>query len=205
MRIKLPCLLLLGCLSGCGASFPTLPADVKEISIDGVAFAAPADGPWGVSLHNAYAINLGKDGKNSDESTIIDAFDFRAPALEPGKDLVATTREQEEADTSAPRFVMKLHDVQAVTIGKATCARSHMVAEDHAPQVPSHAGKMMILEVLSLNCPHPDHPDLVAFNVGYSERYYPGDEDPDFMQKAMALMDSVRVIGWVDGHKKDAP
>jgi hypothetical protein len=194
-------MLLLAAVSGCGASYPTLPADVKQISIDGVAFAAPADGPWQVSTHNAYAITLGKNGKGADESIIIDAFDFRAPALEPGKDFIATTKEQEERDTPAPRFVMKLHEVQPVTIGTATCARSHMIAEDHAPQVPGHSGKMMILEVLSLNCLHPDHPDVVAFNVGYSERGYPGDEDPDFMKNAMALMDSVRIIGWIEGHK----
>lgn len=196
MRTKLISLLLLSCLAGCAAQmpYPTLPADVKTLTIDGASFAAPAEGPWGVKTHTPFALEIGRQGKDQDESIVVDAFDFHPPPVEPGKDFVATVKESEEKDTTAPRFVMKLHEVVPVTIGSATCARSHMLAEDHAPQLQGGVtGKMMLLEILSLNCLHPDHPDKAAFNIGYSQRFYPGDQDPDFMRKATAILDSVQI------------
>ncbi|HEY4126850.1 MAG TPA: hypothetical protein VGN70_02255 [Gammaproteobacteria bacterium] len=187
-------LLLLLAIGGCAqVQYETLPPDLKTLSIDGATFDAPPAGPWMVKTHTPLELEIGKTGSSEDETVIIDAFVFKPTALEPGADFIKEVKQQEEQDTSAPRFVMKVHEVVPVSIGSATCARSHMVAEDHSPAVHSGSGKMMILEIVSLNCLHPDHPDKAAFNVGYSERFYPGDEDPDFMQKALALVNSVQI------------
>ena len=53
-------------------------------------------------------------------------------------------------------------------------------------------GSMMLLELLSLSCVHPDD-SRVAFQIGYSDRYSPGNGDPDFVKKGMAILDTAEV------------
>lgn len=195
MRKQLLGLTALLALAGCAPEpvryrYPEVPADQKTLAIDGVQFAAPGEPGWHVVTQTRYKLDLGKLG--SDDYTLgLSAGLYKAPGPVAGKDWAEQVKEGEDANTSAPRFLTTLHDVEPASVGTASCARSHMVAEDHDPK--THSGKQgtMILEVLSLNCHHPDDPK-VGVDVGYSQRYYPGEGDPEFMKKAAAILESVR-------------
>jgi hypothetical protein len=182
--------LLTGCVPTGMARPPELPADTTQLSIVGVSFAAPGGPGWFVKTRERYSLEIVKWGQSKDETIVLNAYIFHAPAPVPGKDFVEQVKEAEAADTDPKRFTMRVHEVTPVTVGSTVCARSHMVAEDAAPENSTH--QPMFLEILSLNCPHPDDP-RAAFNVGYSQRAYPGHQDPDFMQKATTILDSVQI------------
>ena len=190
-------------LVGCAAPpmqyrYPEVPAEQKTLALDGVEFAAPGEPGWHMNKQTPYVLSVGKLGSSEDDTLVIDAMLFKAPDPVPGKDWTQQVKEGEDADTSAPRFVMTLHDVEAVKVGTATCARSHMIAEDHAPT--THSGKkgVMILEALSLNCRHPDDPK-VGVEVGYSERYWPGQGEREFMKRGLNFLSSVHFTKLVPG------
>jgi len=48
----------------------------------------------------------------------------------------------------------------------------------------------MILEEIELTCRHPRN-NSVAINISFSLRYYPGERDSLFSEKAMKVVDSV--------------
>lgn len=201
MQKKLLGLAVLLALAACAPEpvqyrYPEVPADQKTFAIDGVEFAAPGEPGWHRVTQTRYKFDVGKLG--SDDYTLgLSASLYKAPDPVAGKDWAEQVKEGEDANTSAPRFLTTLHDVEPVKLGAAACARSHMVVEDHAPH--THSGKQgtMILEVLSLNCRHPDDPK-VGVDVAYSERYWPGEGDGEFMKKAEALLSSVQFTKLVE-------
>lgn len=170
--------------------YPEIPVDQKTLAIDGVEFAAPGEPGWHLHGQTRFAVDIGKLGPAEDETTSLSTQVYKLPPAAPDKDWTQLVKEGEDADTDPKRFVMTLHDVEAVKVGAATCARSHSVAEDHAPTTYSGRKDVMILEILALNCRHPDDP-RVGVNVGYSQRYYPGQGDGEFMKKGTALLSSV--------------
>lgn len=195
MRIKTGVVLSTLLLTACAMrrpNLPPLPPDSGRLSIDGVTFAPPAGEGWYYGLRNPYHIGLIKPRSNQDETIVVEAQLFKIANPVGAKDFVQQIKTGEAADTDPARFTAKLHDVTAAKIGQTACARSHSIAEDHAPHVVSHSGKTMILEMLSLKCSAVGDPH-VGISVTYSERYYPGDEDPQFMTDAGKLLDSVEL------------
>lgn len=188
---------LLVTLAGCAllrGGPPRLTEGLQQLYIDGVRFSIAADPEgWYVEHQDFYSVAIVKPARSQDETIALSAELFHAPAPEPGKDLVQQIREAEEKDAPPPRYALKVHELTAVTLGKAQCVRSHSIAEDHSPTVQGgKTGSTMLLELLSLSCIHPDDP-RVAFTIGYSDRYYPGNGDPEFMQKGMGILGSAEI------------
>jgi hypothetical protein len=52
----------------------------------------------------------------------------------------------------------------------------------------------MVLEVLSLTCAHPKAKNL-GISVIYSQRYYPGQRDVAFTEKATSILNSIEFPG----------
>jgi len=50
----------------------------------------------------------------------------------------------------------------------------------------------MNLEMLTLLCAHPKD-KKIGLNVFYSQRSYPGQEDPSFLEKASTVLNSVEL------------
>ena len=195
MRIKTSIVLTTLFLTACVTSrpnLPELPASSGRLSIDGASFAPPAGEGWYVIMHTPFHIGLVKPRENQDETVAVEAQLFKAAGSVSEKDFVQQVREGEDQDTDPSRFTTRIHEVTSAKLGQAICARSYFVTEDHAPHTRSHSGKSMILEALSLKCRHPDDPH-VGVSVTYSERYYPGDGDPQFKSEATALLDSVEL------------
>ena len=82
------------------------------------------------------------------------------------------------------------HDVTAYPEKGPNCAKSHMVAEDHAAVKRSGNTGYMVLEGLTLTCAHPKD-NRVGVNVTYSQRYYPEQKESGFLEKALSVLSSV--------------
>ena len=127
-----------------------------------------------------------------DSTIAIEIQDLNLPQPVPDQDFVAMVKQQESADTDPSRFTEKVHEVTPFKLGEAVCARSHMLSEDDAAHTPSGKRADMLIEIYAINCSHPDEPRL-DISVGYSQRYYPGDRDPQLDQVAATVLDSVRL------------
>jgi len=67
------------------------------------------------------------------------------------------------------------------------------VTEDNAAVKRTSTPGIMILEVMSMTCAHPKNTSL-GVAVVYSHRYYPGQADPSFGEKAAQILSSVEFL-----------
>jgi hypothetical protein len=65
-----------------------------------------------------------------------------------------------------------------------------MMAEDRGVVKGPEKLSMMILEAITLTCAHPKD-NSIAINLVYSHRYYPGQSDPAFVDKASIVLNSL--------------
>ncbi len=195
MRIKAVILAAAFVLVSCATikpNLPELPPNTGRLALDGATFAAPEGGGWYVELRNPFHIGLVKPRTNLDETTVVEAQLFKLAQPVAGESFVQQIRQGEDQDTNPQRFTVRTHDVEAANMGNVICARSYYVTVDNAPHTASHSGRPMILEAASLKCRHPDDP-RVGVSLTFSERYYPGDSDPDFKAKANQVLDSLEL------------
>ena len=82
------------------------------------------------------------------------------------------------------------HEVVTYPNKGTDCTKSHMAAEDLGAAKKVGKTGVMVQEALTLTCAHPKDKD-VGINIGYSQRYYPGQGDPRFLEKATSILDSV--------------
>lgn len=191
---RIAIVLVVAALGACatGPNLPKLSASSGRLGIDGATFASPGEEGWYIGLQTPYHLGLIKRGDNPDETIAIEAQLFKVPAAAPGVDFTQAVRDGEDRDTDPKRFNVTTHDVTPVKLGGATCARSHMVAQDQSAHTPSGKYATMTLETFTLNCVHPQDP-RVGVNITYSERYYPGQADPQLAAKAAAVLDSIEL------------
>lgn len=145
---------------------------------------------WLIGGRNAVQLVLGKRAENPDESFIIESTLVRIGPYKTKDEFVRLVKESQAKDTDPKRFTVKEFDVSAHD-GKGTdCAKTYSVSEDNAAARKSGNTGVMILEMLSLSCTHPKDKSIVV-HVGYSQRYYPEHQDKAFLEKAMAVLNSL--------------
>lgn len=145
---------------------------------------------WPTVGRDPYRLTLGKQGDHPDETFAIEADVGRFPEFKSNEEFLRLVKEGEAAKPNPSRFKLLKHDVNSYT-GKGTdCARLHTVAEDHGAVKRTERTGHMVLERLSLICVHPKD-KRAGVKVTYSQRYYPSDRDPQFLEKAASVMNSV--------------
>jgi hypothetical protein len=180
-------------ITGCAPMQPKLqelqvPPD--RIHQKGYSLVPPNEKGWLIAGRNETQVALVKAGTNADESIAIQAVTFQLPEFKSTEDFVRLVKEGQAHDTDPKRFLIKKHEVADDPKKEGNCARSHLVAEDNAAVKRSGKSGSMILAALTLTCAHPKNKS-VGVNVSYSHRYYPGQEDAGFVEKATNVLDSV--------------
>ncbi len=173
------------------APAPTKTASERRIQESGYSFAVPDEPGWLLAGRTAERVVLGRRGRYTDETVIISAMLTHLPPLASADALAAYVKTAEAQDTSPERFKTLTHTVVPDPGHGTLCARSRIVAEDHHPRKVSSRPGYMILEIASLTCVHPDDP-TVGVHITYSQRYYPGHEDPKLANKTKRLFGSLR-------------
>lgn len=145
---------------------------------------------WLIIGRNQYQLTLAKEGANTDESIVIQATPFRLPEFKSTEEFVRLIKEGQARDTNSERFDVKRHEVTAYPKKGSDCAKSYLMTRDNAALKRSGRSGSMILEALTLACANPKD-RKIGISITYSHRYYPGQGDPEFMEKAMSVLNSI--------------
>ncbi|HUL13461.1 MAG TPA: hypothetical protein VLU73_15010 [Methylococcaceae bacterium] len=147
---------------------------------------------WFIIERNPDRAVLAKQGDKPDETLAIEADLLKggSPMLNSNEEFVLLIKETEARNTDPARFKVLRHEVSPYTEKDNNCVRSHMVAEDHTAVKRSGKAGQMILEKLTLICVHPKD-NRVGVSVAYSQRYYPDQRDPGFIEKATSILNSI--------------
>lgn len=162
----------------------------ERIAQKGYSLVPMNEQGWLVAGRNQYQLALVKAGVNPDESIAIQAMPVRLPEFRSPDELISLMKEGQVKDANTQRFTIKKHEVVAYPKKGSNCAKSYLVTEDNAAIKRSARTGGMILEAMTLVCAHPKDKNF-GLTVTYSHRYYPGQGDATFVERATRVFDSV--------------
>lgn len=183
---------LLITLSAC-ISLPKLSLPPERISQNGYSLLPLNEPGWLVLGRDKYSLGFVKHGSNEDESFVIQTMFSGVPEYKTNEEFLRVIKEGQAKDTSVSRFDIFKHEVISYSMRGVDCARSHLVSLDQSATLRSKRTGEMVLEALALICAHPSEKSL-AINIVYSHRHYPGQEDPGFIEKGNAVLNSVKLF-----------
>jgi hypothetical protein len=170
----------------------TLPA--QRIFQLGYSLVPPNEEGWEISQRDRLLLSLGKLGTPRNEVIYLYAVVFKLKTFQSDEEFVGLVKEQHAMDTDSRRFKVLKHEVTSY-VGKGTpCAHSHQLLEDHEALTEAGQRTYMLRETSSLTCAHPKNRDRewsLGVNVTYAHRYYTGHADPQFLEKAASVLQSV--------------
>ena len=182
-------------VAACAATRPmgeNVELPPKRLLQDGYSLMPLNEEGWVIGKRNSYLVTLGKYGKNPDQTFAISANLIRLPPFNTTEEFVRLVKEGQSQDTDPKRFTTIKHEVISYPQNGAECTKSHGVLVDHAAAKRSGQPGDMNLEMLTLVCAHPKD-KRVGVTVFYTQRSYPGQEDPAFLEKAITILNSVEL------------
>jgi hypothetical protein len=164
----------------------------QRIVQEGYSLIPPVEEGWHVELRNPGKFVTKSDGISPDETLVVEATLVELPKFNTSEEFVQIVRaaEAEAEDPSSERFKVLKHEVHGDSSRPTECALSHKIVEDSAPITKSGKTSSMIMEIMTLACAHPKDKRVCVY-VGYTDRYYHGQADPKFLEKAMNVLRSV--------------
>jgi hypothetical protein len=197
VTIVVSTVVLLGCASS-PQHLQELPSPPQKINQPGYSLLPLNEKGWFAGPRNQYQLTLGKYGSHADETFAIQGIASKLPEFISTDDFVRVVKEGQAADTDSSRFKIMEHQVVADSSRHAQCARSHLVTEDNNAVKRTSTSGPMVLEAATLTCAHPGN-KILGISIIYSHRYYSGQADPAFMQKADQVMSSVEFTALGEG------
>jgi len=170
-----------------------VPYPPQRIFQNFYSFMPPAELGWQILMRSGNQLALARRGSSPDETYAIQGRVFPIPASAAGEDFFELIRKALAEQAADPRYNTLKHEVSVEPSKETNCAKSHFVAEDHAAVKQTATPGAMILEVRTLSCAHPKRRDAVVTLV-FSHRYYPGQADPKFAEKAAAFLSSMEFL-----------
>ena len=167
-----------------------VPIPSERIFQKGYSLVPLNEKGWVITRRDPYGLILGKNPDNPDETFVILANHTKLPAFKSNEDLVGLVKQEYAKNIDPSRLKIVIHEVTAYIEKGPNCARTHVVAEDHAALKRSGKRGLMILEELWLTCAHPKDNNIGVF-VTYSHRYDRDQRDPKFLDKATMVLSSV--------------
>jgi hypothetical protein len=180
-------------ITSCASMRPQLPEvqiPPERILQKGYSLVPLNEKGWLIAGRNAYQLALVRRGENPDETFAIQAIPFRLSAFKTNEEFVRLIKEGQVKDTDSQRFKLVKHEVTSYPMNETNCVKSYMVTEDRAAVKRSGKSGDMVLEALTLTCAHPKDKN-VGVSIIYSQRYYPGQRDSAFFEKATSVLKSV--------------
>lgn len=180
---------ILCALMGACASQPKEP---PRIIMQGFSISAPREkeNTWIVAKQGPDLTVIGKQGRYSGESFTMQATIVKLPALDSANALVRYVESTQRKEIDPKRYRVTTLEAVPQTIRTQTCALSRVDAAERSTSDRSGSPVNMMLETLTLVCPHPKDP-LHGISMAYSHRYFPEDVDPQFSQDGALLMETL--------------
>lgn len=183
-------------LSSCAStqsmqSMQAVQVPPERLVLKGYSFIPLNEQGWLVRVRNPHQVVMGKLGASADESIGIVARKYveKSP-LQSSEEIVRQLEEIEQKNPDTARFKSLKKEIIPYRETGSACAYSHTTVEDHAAQKRTPRTGHMILDTVSLTCAHPRDNRTLVF-LAYSQRNYPGEGDPKFLEKAKRLLSSL--------------
>lgn len=148
---------------------------------------------WYVRTRDPQHLTIGKYGEFPDQTFAIDGLLVRLPEIKTTEELIAFMKGRQTTFPDPQRFTMLKYEIDVYSKKGPNCIRSHSVMIDHAANNRSGKRGDMGLESYILVCVHPKDKS-VGVHLMYSQRHWPGQEDPQFLEKATKVLDSIELI-----------
>jgi hypothetical protein len=166
------------------------PKEPPRIVMEGFSIAPPKGKEWIIVKQSPEVTVIGKPGRFSGETFAMQATIIELPPAASADALVRHVESTQRKELDPKRYrVFKLEVNQQKIHGQA-CALSRVEAAERTTTEGTGSPVNMMLETLTLICPHPKDP-LRGINMAYSHRYFPEDVDPGFSQDAATLIQSL--------------
>jgi hypothetical protein len=182
--------LLLGACAGMERKSGELPFPAKRLTQKGFSFMPPNEPNWIIAGRNESQLLLAKQRTLTDESVSIVAIYVDLPPAKSAAELVRHVRASDLEVTQAQRYRVREHEVAEHGAGGVACARSYMLVEDHDGERTARTIGALLLESVTLICPHPADGTL-GVSLSWSHRFHPEDRDRQLVQKGMAMFDTI--------------
>ena len=192
--------LVILCASCASAPWQEVPLPPQPFVLKGFSFMSPDEPGWRVNTRlSPDRSSLVKSNHDTDpyENYVIAADVLNVPEhIKSNEEFLRGVKEG-RAINNDPRYKILTQDINPHMQNGKYCVLSQVVAEDHGGgQIQSFGFGIhrrpgyMIFEGVTLTCRHPQN-NSVALDLTFSLRYYPGERDPLFSEKAMKVVDSV--------------
>lgn len=168
---------------------PQNQVPLERLFQKGFSIMPPNEKGWQINQRNPYQLMLDKPGIGPNESLMIQALITRLPPFRSNEEFAQQVKEVQASDINLARVALTKYDLRPYVKKGKNCVRTHIAAEERGG-----AEKKVMAEVVSLMCAHPRNKQI-GINVTYAHRYYAGQKDPVFLEKAEKLLDSVKFTG----------
>jgi hypothetical protein len=166
------------------------PKERPRIMMEGFSIVPPKEKEWIIVKQSPDVTVIGKSGRFSGETFAMQATIIKLQPAESTDELVRHVESTQRKELDPKRYrVFKLEVSQQKIHGQA-CALSRVEAAERTTTDGTGSPVNMMLETLTLICPHPKDP-LRGINMAYSHRHFPEDVDPQFSQDAALLMQNL--------------
>jgi hypothetical protein len=167
-----------------------LPFPAKRLSQNGFSFMPPNEPHWVIGGRNESQLLLARQRTLTDETISIMAVFVELPEATSTGDLVRHVRTSDQQAVASPRYRVRDHLVDELAVSNAPCVRSYMLVEDHEGERMARTIGAVLLETLTLICPHPADRQL-GVSLSYSHRFHPEDRDRQLIPKGNAMFESL--------------
>jgi hypothetical protein len=168
-----------------------LPDPPQRLKQRGLSFLPPAESDWWIAQKGADTLVIARIGRLEGDSHAIEASLVPLPAFASTLERNRHIRSLREHPLPPPRFRVKTHDLTDRTVDTTSCSLSYLLVEDRQPETGTNTLGSVVMESMSLICPHPRGPGLATM-LTYTHRSYPEDQDPGFKARAAAVLDSLQ-------------
>ena len=145
---------------------------------------------WFLARQTPTMTIIGKPGRFSGESFTMQATVIKLPALNSPADLIRHVESTERKELDPKRYRIFKVDVTPQKVREQTCAFSRVEAAEKTTGDVTGSPVNLMLESLTLVCPHPKDP-LLGIDMAYTHRHFPEDTDPSFADEAATLMQTL--------------
>jgi hypothetical protein len=192
-----------------------LPSDWKVVQLPperlvlkGYSLLPPNEKGWRMmsSTRSPYHLALTKPRTENydktivyDETIVIEASSIQYPEnnqFQFNEEMLQLIRESSAKKLKAsPRYKRLKGELALSREQGMECIRGYTVDEDYEAAPVKASGKpgFMIIELVYISCFHPKD-RRTGIRIDYSQRYYPNRQDPNFLDKANAIFNTIEVM-----------
>jgi hypothetical protein len=164
-----------------------LPNPPQRLQQRGCSFLPPAEDRWFVVQRTPEALVIARVGRLDNDTHAIEATLLPMQAFASSLERNRFAKALRQQAVPAPRYRIRSHELFDQAVGQTNCTVSYLLVEDRHPDTGTSTVGSILVESMSLICPHP-YNRSVGTMLTYTHRSYPEDQDRAFKARASAVL-----------------